>query len=114
MEHPTYVVTGRFSTDSTGKAVAYAYTEAATWGTLKQQGDKALVPVNDKVIASDGHGLFQEYQFARGLLESADCSTVLLASACTGDKRTLQFWKWNGTKFVLDHTAGGSKEQRAE
>jgi hypothetical protein len=107
MTHATFIVTGVFSGDGSGNAVAYT-TGSAGWGAIKAVKNGNLIPSGAGVGIS-GIGLSEAFGFADGQLETADCSSTLPISECGGNNRVLKFWEWRGSQFTLSSTAGRSK-----
>jgi hypothetical protein len=102
MVHATFIVTGVFSTDGSGNAVAYT-TGPQGWGAIKAARNGNLTP-SGTGVGLRGIGLSQGFEFVLGQLETADCSTAIPISQCSDNNRVLKIWTWTGTEFVLDRT----------
>jgi serine/threonine protein kinase len=102
MVHATFIVTGVFSTDGSGNAVAYT-TGARGWGAIKAVQNGNLAP-SGAGVGLRGIGLSQAFEFVLGQLETADCSTAIPISQCGGNNRVLKIWAWTGAEFVRDRT----------
>lgn len=106
MAHVTFIVTGTFSGDGSGRAVAYTR-GSKVWGAIKAVSNGNLAP-SSKGVTFGGLGLENQFAFISGYLQTADCSTTKPISECSGNNRVLKFWKWDSSlsQFTLDSTAG--------
>lgn len=99
MTHATFIVDGGFSGDGSGNAVAYT-TGSKGWGAIKAEPNGNIGPSGESV-SFGGIGLADEFAFADGQLETADCSSEVPIASCAGDQRVLKFWRWTGSDFTL-------------
>lgn len=104
MAHATFIVDGVFSGDGSGNAVAYT-TGSKGWGAIKAEPNGNIGPSGESV-SFGGIGLADEFAFADGQLETADCSSEVPIAACAGNERVLKFWRWTGSDFTLVARAG--------
>jgi hypothetical protein len=102
MKHATFIVTGTFSTDGSGNAVAYTTLDGKTWGAIKAQKDGNLKPTTSGVGVK-GIGLSEDFGFENGLLVTSDCAKKGSSLDCTNP--VVKYWRWNSSKneFLRDH-----------
>jgi hypothetical protein len=96
MQHATYIVTGQFTTDGSGLAVAYT-TGAKGWGTIKAEKNGNIGP-SGQPIGADRIGLSRGFAFADGQLVTKDCPQNRPISGCAGHE-VVKRWTWTGTDF---------------
>ena len=104
MTHATFIVNGFFSGDGSGNAVAYT-TGVKGWGAIKAEPNGNIGP-SGQGVGYSAIGLADEFEFAHGLLMSADCSDSGPIADCGGSHRVIKFWRWAGHDFVLNSRAG--------
>jgi hypothetical protein len=106
MVHATFILTGTFSGDGSGNAVAYS-ASGADWGAIKAIANGNLAP-SKQGVTFGGIGLGDGFEFVDGQLETADCSSTKPISECGGNNRVLKFWAWKPqlSQFTLVRTAG--------
>lgn len=97
MQHATFIVTGNFSGDGSGNAVAYT-AGANGWGVIKAEANGNIGPSGESVSA-DRIGLSFGFKFVGGLLETQDCNPSFPIAACGGPTTIVKLWKWTGTDF---------------
>ena len=102
MSHATFIVTGTFSTDGSGNAVAYTTLDGKTWGAIKAQPDGNLMPTAG-YVGIKGIGLSEDFGFENGMLVTSDCRKSGSTLDCSNP--IVKYWKWDATKseFVRDH-----------
>ena len=108
MDHATFVITGTFTTDGSGNAIAYTR-GAGHWGAVKASGTR-LVPSSAGSTANAPVGQHAAAGFVGGLLETADCSQLVPVSQCgASGNRVLVYWRWHSDGFDFDHRAGAAR-----
>lgn len=100
----TYIADGSFSGDGSANAAAYT-TGGRGWGAIKAESNANIGP-SGQGVTFGGIGLANEFDFVRGLLQTADCSATIPIAGCSGTHRVLKLWQWAGSDFVLRATAG--------
>ncbi len=96
MQHATFIVTGVFTGDSSGNAVAFT-TGANGWGVIKAEPDGNIGP-SGAPVGADGLGLSYGFAFAGGTLETQDCPLNQPIAAC-GVNPVTKYWVWTGHDF---------------
>jgi hypothetical protein len=97
MQHATFIVTGNFSGDGSGNAVAYT-TGANGWGVIKAEPNGNIGP-SGQPVSADRIGLSFGFKFVGGLLETQDCNPSFPIADCGGPTTIVKLWKWTGTDF---------------
>lgn len=97
MRHPTFIVTGQFTTDNSGRAVAYT-TGTPGWGAIKAESNGNIGP-SGQPIGSDRIGLSYDFGFAGGKLKTEDCPDNKPIATC-GSDHVDKLWTWTGQDFV--------------
>jgi hypothetical protein len=97
MQHATFVVTGNFSGDGSGNAVAYT-TGANGWGVIKAEPNGNIGP-SGQPVSADRIGLSYGFGFVGGLLETKDCNPSFPIADCGGPTTILKLWTWTGADF---------------
>ncbi len=97
MHDATFIVTGNFTGDSSGNAVAYT-TGAKGWGAIKAEANGNIGP-SGQPVGADKIGLSFGFAFVAGRLQTEDCPTNQPIAAC-GSNPVTKLWAWNGTDFV--------------
>jgi hypothetical protein len=102
MMHATFIVTGTFSTDGSGNAVAYTTLDGKTWGAIKAQPDGNLKPTAS-YVGIKGIGLSEDFGFENGMLVTSDCRKSGSTLDCSNP--IVKYWRWDAAKseFVRDH-----------
>jgi hypothetical protein len=96
MTHATFIVTGQFTTDGSGQAVAFT-TGPKGWGAIKAEPDGNIGP-SGAPVGADRIGLARGFAFADGELVTADCPQNRPIAGCGGHE-VLKRWTWTGTDF---------------
>jgi len=96
MHDATFIVTGNFTGDGSGNAVAYT-TGSRGWGAIKAEPDGNIGP-SGQPIGSDKIGLSFGFGFVGGRLQTKDCPPNQPIAAC-GSNPVVKLWAWNGTDF---------------
>jgi hypothetical protein len=96
MRDATFIVTGNFTGDGSGNAVAYT-TGASGWGAIKAEPNGRIGP-SGHPVGSDQIGLSFGFAFVGGLLQTKDCPLNQPVAAC-GANPVVKLWVWNGTDF---------------
>jgi hypothetical protein len=96
MRDATFIVTGNFSGDGSGNAVAYT-TGALGWGAIKAEPNGRIGP-SGQPVGSDKIGLSYGFAFVGGRLETEDCPLNQPLADC-GANPVVKTWAWNGTDF---------------
>jgi hypothetical protein len=97
MQHATFIVTGNFSGDGSGNAVAYT-TGVNGWGVIKAESNGNIGP-SGQPVSADRIGLSFGFKFVGGLLETQDCNPSFPIADCGGPTTIVKLWKWTGTDF---------------
>jgi uncharacterized membrane protein YphA (DoxX/SURF4 family) len=97
MTSATFIVTGLFTTDGAGNAVAYT-TGTNGWGAIKAEPDGNLAPSGEP-IGADRLGLSYGFAFVNGRLETMDCPFNLPVASCGPATVIRKLWAWNGRDF---------------
>ena len=97
MQHATFIVTGNFSGDGSGNAVAYT-TGANGWGVIKAEPNGNIGP-SGQPVSADQIGLSFGFKFVGGLLETQDCNPSFPIADCGGPTTIVKLWKWTGSDF---------------
>jgi hypothetical protein len=97
MHDATFIVTGTFTGDSSGNAVAYT-TGSRGWGAIKAEPNGNIGP-SGQPVGKDGIGLSFGFAFAGGRLQTEDCPRNQPVAACGLDP-VVKLWAWNGTDFA--------------
>ncbi len=97
MHDATFIVTGNFTGDGSGNAVAYT-TGARGWGAIKAEPNGNIGP-SGRPVGTDAIGLSFGFAFVAGRLQTKDCPTNQPVAAC-GLNPVTKLWAWNGTDFV--------------
>jgi hypothetical protein len=102
MAHAVFIVTGTFSTDESGNAVAFGSRDGEHWGAIKARPDGAL-QITTEGVGVKGLGLSQGFDFSHGLLVTSDCSGGTANPDCSN--LIVKYWRWNESAgaFLLDH-----------
>jgi hypothetical protein len=96
MRNATFIVTGNFTGDGSGNAVAYT-TGAKGWGAIKAESNGRIGP-SGQPVGSDAIGLSFGFAFVGGLLQTKDCPPNRPIADC-GAYPVVKLWAWNGTDF---------------
>ncbi len=96
MAHATFVVSGYFTGDSSGNAVAFT-TGAKGWGAIKAEANGNIGP-SGAAVGHDQIGLSYGFAFHHGLLETRDCPANRPISDC-GRYSVVKLWRWTGRDF---------------
>ena len=96
MQDATFIVTGNFSGDGSGNAVAYT-TGRLGWGAIKAESNGNIGP-SGQPVGNDRIGLAFGFAFVGGRLETKDCPLNQPLAAC-GSNPVDKLWAWNGTDF---------------
>jgi hypothetical protein len=97
MQHATFILTGNFSGDGSGNAVAYT-TGANGWGVIKAEPNGNIGP-SGQPVSADRIGLSFGFRFVGGLLETQDCNPSFPIADCGGPTTIVKLWKWTGSDF---------------
>lgn len=96
MRHATFIVTGVFTGDGSGNAVAFT-TGARGWGVIKAMPNGHIGP-SGQPVGSDMIGLSFGFAFSDGYLITADCPQDRPQYQC--DKHQIRKrWAWGGQDF---------------
>lgn len=96
MAHPTFIVTGQFTNDNSGHAVAYT-TGTHGWGAIKAERNGNIGP-SGAPVGADRIGLSYDFSFVGGLLKTEDCPTNGPIASC-GSDHVDKLWTWTGHDF---------------
>ena len=96
MHDATFIVTGNFSGDGSGNAVAYT-TGPLGWGAIKAEANGNIGP-SGQPVGNDRIGLAFGFAFVGGRLETKDCPLNQPIAAC-GSNPVDKLWAWNGKDF---------------
>jgi hypothetical protein len=96
MKHATYIVTGQFTTDNSGRAVAYT-TGGRGWGAIKAESNGDIGPSGEPVGANR-IGLSYDFEFVGGQLKTEDCPSDQPIATC-GSTHVDKLWAWTGQDF---------------
>jgi hypothetical protein len=96
MTHATYIVTGQFTNDNSGRAVAYTGGRAG-WGAIKAEANGNIGP-SGQPVGADRIGLSYDFGFVGGLLKTEDCPSDEPISSCDSD-HVDKLWTWTGHDF---------------
>jgi hypothetical protein len=97
MTNATFILTGLFTTDGAGNAVAYT-TGTNGWGAIKAEANGNLA-ASGAPIGEDRIGLSYGFAFVGGRLETMDCSADLPVASCGPATVIRKLWAWNGRDF---------------
>lgn len=97
MRDATFIVTGTFTGDSSGNAVAFT-TGARGWGVIKAEPNGNIGP-SGQPVGADRIGLSFGFAFAGGDLVTEDCRTDQPIAMC-GDNPVIKRWRWTGSDFA--------------
>jgi len=97
MQNATFIVTGSFTADSSGNAVAYT-TGDHGWGVIKAEPNGNIGP-SGQPVGSDRIGLSYGFGFAAGKLKTQDCPANEPIVSC-GSDHVDKLWKWTGHDFT--------------
>lgn len=97
MQDATFIVTGTFTVDGSGNAVAYT-TGPRGWGAIKAEPNGNIGPSGEP-IGADKLGLSFGFAFVGGLLQTMDCRQDQPIAACAGNP-IVKLWRWTGTDFA--------------
>jgi len=100
MANATFIVTGSFTVDGAGNAVAYTTGVNGTvdWGAIKAEANGNLAP-SGAPVGEDRLGLSYGFAFAGGRLETMDCPANLPMASCGPRTVIRKLWAWNGRAF---------------
>ena len=96
MQHATFIVTGAFTGDSSGDAVAFT-TGPNGWGVIKAEPNGNIGP-SGQPVGADRIGLSFDLKFAGGKLVTEDCRTDQAIAQC-GSNPVIKYWLWAGADF---------------
>jgi hypothetical protein len=96
MHDATFIVTGNFTGDGSGNAVAYT-TGSRGWGAIKAEPGGNIGPSGEPV-GNDRIGLSYGFAFVGGHLQTEDCPVDQPIANC-GVHPVVKLWAWNGTDF---------------
>lgn len=96
MRHATFIITGQFTGDGSGNAVAFT-TGPRGWGAIKAEKDGNIGP-SGRPVGSDQIGLSYGFAFSGGYLITADCSLDRPISDCDTNP-IVKRWVWTGSDF---------------
>jgi hypothetical protein len=96
MQHATFIVTGAFTGDSSGDAVAFT-TGPNGWGVIKAEPNGNIGP-SGQPVGADRIGLSFDLKFAGGRLVTEDCRTDQAIALC-GSNPVIKYWLWAGADF---------------
>jgi hypothetical protein len=96
MSHATFIVTGLFTTDGSGNAVAFT-TGAKGWGAIKAERNGNIGP-SGRPVGRDRIGLSYGFAFANGYLVTGDCPQNRPIAEC-GRHPIVKRWAWTGSDF---------------
>ncbi|HVU92217.1 MAG TPA: hypothetical protein VHC23_08280 [Jatrophihabitans sp.] len=96
MTHATFIVTGLFTTDGSGNAVAFT-TGARGWGAIKAERNGNIGP-SGAPVGRDRIGLSYGFAFAGGYLVTGDCPQNRPIAQC-GRYPVVKRWVWTGRDF---------------
>jgi hypothetical protein len=96
MHDATFIVTGNFTGDSSGNAVAYT-TGSRGWGAIKAEPNGNIGP-SGQPVGNDQIGLSYGFAFVGGNLQTKDCPASQPIANC-GVNPVVKLWAWNGTDF---------------
>ncbi|GAB2481066.1 serine/threonine-protein kinase [Jatrophihabitans fulvus] len=109
MSHATFVVKGVFSGDSSGNAVAFAYSPQAGWGVVKAESNGNLAPSGEPV-GDNRIGLAYDFGLSGGQLVTTDCSERAAIAECgRPGNQIVKYWRWTGSDFALARREGPSR-----
>ena len=97
MRDATFIVTGNFTGDGSGNAVAYT-TGARGWGAIKAERNGNIGP-SGQPVGADRIGLSFGFAFVGGRLQTKDCPLNQPIAAC-GANPVVKLWQWTGADFV--------------
>jgi hypothetical protein len=97
MQHATFILTGNFSGDGSGNAVAYT-TGPNGWGVIKAEPNGNIGP-SGQPVSADRIGLSFGFRFVGGLLETQDCNPSFPIADCGGPTTIVKLWRWTGIDF---------------
>ncbi|WP_375497676.1 serine/threonine-protein kinase [uncultured Jatrophihabitans sp.] len=107
MTHATFVVSGTFSGDGSGNAVAYT-DGSKGWGAIKAQSNGDLTP-SGKGVGIGGVGLSNNLALTGGRLATYDCSSQVPIADCSENNRIIKYWTWKKDHFNQTGSAGRTK-----
>jgi hypothetical protein len=96
MRHATFLITGEFTGDGSGNAVAFT-TGARGWGVIKAEPNGNIGP-SGRPVGRDQIGLSYGFAFADGYLVTADCSPDRPIADCDTSP-IVKRWVWTGSDF---------------
>jgi hypothetical protein len=96
MRHATFIITGQFTGDGSGNAVAFT-TGARGWGVIKAKKNGNIGP-SGRPVGRDQIGLSYGFAFSGGYLVTADCSLDRPISDCDTHP-VVKRWVWTGSDF---------------
>jgi hypothetical protein len=96
MKHATFIVIGRFTTDTSGNAVAFT-TGPRGWGAIKAERNGDIGP-SGRPVGRDRIGLSYGFDFDHGYLVTADCPTDRPIAQCSRHV-IVKRWVWTGSDF---------------
>jgi len=96
MQHATFIVTGAFTSDRSGDAVAFT-TGPKGWGVIKAEPNGNIGP-SGQPVGADRIGLSFAFKFAGGKLVTEDCRSDQAIVLCPTNPIT-KFWLWVGADF---------------
>ena len=96
MRHATFIVTGNFTGDSSGNAVAFT-TGPKGWGVIKAEPNGNIGP-SGQAVGADRIGLSYGFSFSGGKLVTEDCRTDQAIALC-GSNPITKSWLWTGIDF---------------
>jgi hypothetical protein len=96
MQHATFIVTGNFTGDASGNAVAFT-TGPRGWGTIKAEPNGNIGP-SGAPVGSNRIGLSYGFAFADGYLITADCPQDRPIADCD-THQIRKRWVWAGHDF---------------
>ncbi len=96
MQHATYIVTGQFTNDNSGHAVAYTG-GARGWGAIKAEANGNIGP-SGQPVGTNRIGLAYDFQFVGGRLKTEDCPPNEPIARC-GSDHVDKLWTWTGHEF---------------
>jgi hypothetical protein len=96
MAHATFIVTGQFTNDNSGHAVAYT-TGTRGWGAIKAETNGNIGP-SGAPVGANRIGLSYGFSFVGGLLKTEDCPTNEPIASC-GSDHVDKLWVWTGHDF---------------
>jgi hypothetical protein len=96
MQHATFIVTGVFTTDGSGNAVAFT-TGSRGWGAVKAEANGNIGP-SGQPVGRNRIGLSYGFAFADGYLITGDCPPNRPIAQC-GRHPVVKRWVWTGSEF---------------